>query len=62
MFGPSIGGFLYQIGGFSLPFWIAGMANRNFKIIILIDIFKLACPIFKPLFDQSLIIYPYFLA
>lgn len=24
MFGPSIGGFLYEFGGFSLPFWAAG--------------------------------------
>lgn len=36
MFGPSIGGFLYQIGGFSLPFWVAGIAIRNVKILFLI--------------------------
>jgi len=24
MFGPSLGGFLYEFGGFSLPFWVAG--------------------------------------
>jgi hypothetical protein len=25
MFGPSIGGALYEYGGFSLPFWISGI-------------------------------------
>jgi len=24
MFGPSVGGFLYEVGGFSLPFWVSG--------------------------------------
>jgi hypothetical protein len=24
MFGPSLGGALYEYGGFSLPFWISG--------------------------------------
>ena len=24
MFGPSLGGFLYEAGGFSLPFWVSG--------------------------------------
>ena len=25
MFGPSLGGFLYDAGGFSLPFWVSGV-------------------------------------
>jgi MFS family permease len=25
MFGPSLGGALYEYGGFSLPFWISGI-------------------------------------
>ncbi|XP_023343269.1 MFS-type transporter SLC18B1 isoform X2 [Eurytemora carolleeae] len=37
MFGPSIGGFLYQIGGFSLPFWIAG------GVLFLINMSAIIC-------------------
>lgn len=29
MFGPSIGGLFYELGGFSIPFWVTG----NFKLL-----------------------------
>ena len=35
MFGPSIGGFLFDIGGFPLPFWLFG----GFAILIAITCF-----------------------
>ena len=29
MFGPSVGGFLYEVGGFSLPFWVSGEGRQQ---------------------------------
>ena len=33
MFGPSLGGFLYEYGGFALPFWISGTGTGYRKLI-----------------------------
>ena len=34
--GPAIGGFLYDVGGFHLPFVATGVANILFAIIIIL--------------------------
>ena len=34
--GPAIGGFLYDAGGFHLPFMVIGVANILFAIIIIL--------------------------
>ena len=60
MFGPSIGGFLYQLGGFSLPFWVSGWCGVYIRRHILeirrvLPDFSLFIHVQFPTFNLSLI-------